>query len=111
MLYPLPLVPHDISKCAEPERWISAHWDKVHSESFTSTLQISAIDRAGLVADIMNTAYNMRLAVHAINARQVKDGNCVTQLTLSAESVEHLRTIISRIEKISGVYSVERVGR
>lgn len=101
-------VPRDITKCAEPERWISAHWDSAHKENFTSTLQVSAIDREGIVNDILNTAYNMRLAVHAISARQTSGGNCVALLTISAESVEHLRSIISRIEKISGVFSVER---
>ena len=59
----------------------------------------------------MNTAYNMRLAVHQINARQLKGGNSIIHLTISAESVEHLRSIITRIEKISGVFSVERVGQ
>ena len=102
-------VPRDITKCDEPERWVNAHWDNVRREGFTSTLQISAIDREGLLGDVMNTAYNMRLAVHAITARQLKGGNCVTTITISAESVEHLRSIIARIEKISGVFSVERV--
>lgn len=102
-------VPRDISKCAEPDRWVNAYWDNIRSESFTSTLQISAIDREGLVGDVMNTAYNMRLAVHQINARQLKGGNSVIHLNISAESVEHLRSIIARIEKISGVFSVERV--
>ncbi len=102
-------VPRDISKSAEPDRWVHAHWDNVRSESFTSTLQISAIDREGLVGDVMNTAYNMRLAVHQINARQLKGGNSIIHLNISAESVEHLRSIIARMEKISGVFSVERV--
>ncbi len=102
-------VPRDISKVDEPARWVHAHWDNVRSESFTSTLQISAIDREGLVGDVMNTAYNMRLAVHQINARQLKGGNSVIHLNISAESVEHLRSIIARMEKISGVFSVERV--
>lgn len=102
-------VPRDISKSAEPDRWVHAHWDNVHRESFTSTLQISAIDREGLVGDVMNTAYNMRLAVHQINARQLKGGNSVIHINISAESVEHLRSIIARMEKISGVFSVERV--
>ena len=74
-----------------------------------STLQISAIDREGLVGDVMNTAYNMRLAVHQINARQLKGGNSIIHINISAESVEHLRSIIARMEKITGVYSVERV--
>lgn len=102
-------VPRDISKIAEPDRWVHAHWDNVRCESFTSTLQISAIDREGLVGDVMNTAYNMRLAVHAISARQLKGGNSVININISAESVEHLRSIIARMEKISGVFSVERL--
>lgn len=102
-------VPRDIEKCAEPDRWISAHWSNTQKENFTSTLQISALDREGIVTDILNTAYNMRLAVHAINAKQLKGGNCVAMLTISAESVEHLCSIIARMEKISGVFSVERV--
>ncbi|MBR5473570.1 MAG: bifunctional (p)ppGpp synthetase/guanosine-3',5'-bis(diphosphate) 3'-pyrophosphohydrolase [Clostridia bacterium] len=102
-------VPRDIHNCAEPDRWVHAHWDNVRSESFTSTLQISAIDREGLVGDVMNTAYNMRIAVHQINARQLKSGNSVIHINISAESVEHLRSIIARMEKISGVFSVERV--
>ena len=102
-------VPKDIMNCDEPERWVHAQWDNVRSESFTSTLQISAIDREGLVGDVMNTAYNMRIAVHQINARQLKGGNSVIHINISAESVEHLRSIIARMEKISGVFSVERV--
>lgn len=102
-------VPRDIAKCDEPERWINAHWDKGYKEHFVSTLQITALDREGLVNDVLNTAYNMRLAVHAISAKQLKDGNCVALLTISAESVEHLRSIISRMGKITGVFSVERV--
>ncbi len=102
-------VPRDLTKCEEPERWISAHWNKTQKENLTSTLQISAIDREGIVNDILNTAYNMRLNVQAISARQLKGGNCAALITVSAESVEHLRSIISRMEKISGVFSVERV--
>ncbi len=102
-------VPRNLSECDEPGRWVHAHWDNVRSETFTSTLQISAIDREGLVGDVMNTAYNMRLAVHQINARQLKGGNSIIHLTISAESVEHLRSIIARMEKITGVFSVERV--
>ncbi len=102
-------VPTDIHNCDEPDRWVHAHWDNIKREGFTSTLQISAIDREGLVGDVMNTAYNMRLAVHAINARQLKGGNSIIHITISAESVEHLRSIIARVEKITGVFSVERV--
>ncbi len=59
----------------------------------------------------MNAVNNMRVPVHSITAREIKGGNCVVDLTVSAESVEHLKSIITRIEKISGAYSVERINR
>ena len=104
-------VPKDLKNCAEPERWIPAHWNTVKPESFTSTLQVSAIDREGLFMDVMNALYNMRVPVHSINARQVKSGNCIVVMTVSTEGVEHLKSIISRLEKLKSVFSVERINQ
>lgn len=104
-------VPKDLKNCAEPERWIPAHWNTVKPESFTSTLQVSAIDREGLLMDVMNALYNMRVPIHSINARQVKSGNCIVVMTVSTEGVEHLKSIISRLEKLKSVFSVERINQ
>ena len=104
-------VPRIISEASEPERWIKAYWDGSKSESFTSTLQAMFIDRDGIVVDVMMAVNNMRVPIHSINARETKDGNCVVILTVSAESVEHLRSIISRLEKIPGAYHVERINQ
>ncbi|MBQ2236774.1 MAG: bifunctional (p)ppGpp synthetase/guanosine-3',5'-bis(diphosphate) 3'-pyrophosphohydrolase [Clostridia bacterium] len=105
-------VPKNIADAQEPDRWIAAHWDgEAHSENFISTLQISSIARDGVLLDVMNTMYNMRVPVHSVNAREVKNGNCVIVITVSAESVEHLKSIISRTEKIHGVFSVERINQ
>ncbi len=102
-------VPKDISKAEEPNRWIPARWDGNKTESFTSTIQAMFINRNGIVIDVMNAINNMRVPIHSINAREIRDGNCMLTVTVSAESVEHLRSIISRIEKISGAFSVERI--
>ena len=106
-----PNVPVNIADSAEPERWIAAHWDGTKSDAFVSTLQIAAIDRDGLLLDIMNSVYNMRVPVHGVNARQTKSGNCIVIMSVSAESVEHLKSIISRLEKVNGVFSVERINQ
>ena len=104
-------VPVNIADSPEPERWIPAHWDGTQSEKFISTLQISAIDREGLLIDVMNAVQNMRVPVHSISARQTKSGNCLVIMSLSAESVEHLKSIIARLEKLQGVFSVERINQ
>lgn len=102
-------VPEDLSAAAEPERWIAAHWVNGRREHFISTVRIHSVDRDGLLSDIMGVAYNMRLAVHAVNAQKVSGGNCVISITINTESVEHLGSIIAQIEKVRGVFGVERV--
>ena len=104
-------VPVNIADSPEPARWITAYWDGSKSESFTSTLRATAIDRQGILIEIMNAVNNMRVPIHSISARQLKNGNCTVILTISAESVEHLNSIIMRIEKVSGIFSVERINQ
>ena len=106
-----PNVPVNINDSPEPERWIPAHWDGTKSDSFISTLQIAAIDRDGILLDVMNAVYNMRVTAHSVTARPTKSGNCIVVLTISVESVEHLKSIISRLEKLKGVFSIERINQ
>ncbi len=101
-------VPSDLSLAAEPDRWLNAHWAGGQRDNFTSSLQIMGVDREGMLLDVTTVIYNLRVPLHAINARQVKNGNCIVNITVSAESVEHLKNIISRLEKIHGVFSVDR---
>ena len=104
-------VPKNIEASPEPDRWINAYWDGTKSESFTSTLQAMFINREGVVVDVMNAVNNMRVPVHSISAREIKGGNCSVVVTVSAESVEHLRSIIAKIEKIPGAFHVERINQ
>lgn len=103
-------VPKDLSLCEDAGRWVNAHWtDTIKRASFISTLRITGINRDGILAEITAALFNMHVALHALNARPTKDGNSVTTITLSAENLEHLRSIISHLEKLQGVFSVERI--
>ncbi len=104
-------VPRDFTKIPEPERWINAYWVDSGQTNFTAAVQISALDRDGLLAEITNVLFNMRVGLHALNARAVKGGNCVITVTVSAASVEHLRSITARLAKLEGVYSVDRMNQ
>ena len=96
--------------CAEPERWIHAYWDSSVKVESQSTIDVFAIDRDGIVLDITSTLMNMHVKIYSINARQINDGNCLTTLTVSVNSKEHLENIVKIIKKIDGVYHIERIG-
>jgi len=101
-------VPRDLAHCAEPERWLKAHWDDSVKIETQSTLDVYAIDRDGIVLDITSTLMNMHVKIHSINARPIHDGNCLTTLTVAVSSKEHLDNIVRIIQKIDGVYHIER---
>ena len=67
-----------------------------------------AVDRQSLLADVTNTLVNMRVPLHNVNARELKDGNSEILITISTEGTEHLKNIISKLGKINNVFSVER---
>ena len=105
-------VPIDLSSAAEPGRWVNAHWGKnIKSTSFVSTLRILGVDRDGFLVDVTTMLYNMHVSLHAVNARPTKDGNSIILVTLSTENVEHLKSIITHMEKIHGVFSVDRINQ
>ncbi len=104
-------VPVKIAEASEPDRWIKAYWADSVEQSFTSTLHIDALDRDGLLAEVTNVLFNMRVGLHAVNARAVKGGHCAITVTVSAASVEHLKSIIEKLTKLSGVFSVERTNQ
>lgn len=101
-------VPRDLAHCAEPERWLKAHWDDSVKIETQSTLDVYAIDRDGIVLDITSTLMSMHVKIHSINARPIHDGNCLTTLTVAVSSKEHLDNIVRIIRKIDGVYHIER---
>lgn len=63
---------------------------------------------SALLADVTIALANMRVAIHAINARELKGGNCQIVITVSIENLQHLQNIIGAMQKVNGVISVER---
>lgn len=104
-------VPRDPALSPEPDRWVNAHWDGSVQVDARSTIDIYAIDRDGLVLDITTKLASAHIKIHSINARPINDGNCLTTLTISVNSKEHLDSIAKLIKRIEGVYHIERSER
>ncbi len=102
-------VPKNIADSEEPERWVSARWQIETGEAFRSTLQITATDRAGLLADVTIQLSNMHIFIHTLNAREVKSGKAVVTVTIDVAGKDHLRGVISRLSDINGIEEIKRL--
>ena len=101
-------VPKDISKAAEPERWVNARWAGDIQDEFESTFEILASDRTGLLADLTSQLSSMHIFIHALNSRELKDNNAIIYATITVNGLEHLKSVISRLSNISGIISIGR---
>ena len=101
-------VPKDISRSAEPERWVKVHWDAKTSDKYSATITVTCLQRVGLIADISQQIANMKVNIVSLTTHDTKDGRSVIVVTVQVEGIEHLKSIASKIEKVHGVISVER---
>lgn len=103
-------VPKTFESPSDADRWIHAKWDKNVREEFKSVLMISCLNRVGMLADISGQLASMHVMIHDINTRHFKDGRSSFSMTITVNGVEHLKSVITKIEKINGVLNVERAG-
>lgn len=102
-------VPEDLSLCAEPDRWVNAHWAGEVKDDFKSTLHIVAVNRSALLADITILLSNMHIFIHTLNSREEKGtDNAIISATISISGMDQLQNIIERISKIKGVVTIDR---
>ena len=101
-------VPRDLSEATEPERWVKVHWAGSVDEEFKTTIEMVAEDRSGLLADITQQLFSMRLFIHSLNSRETKDGTAFISATISITNLEQLKTIMTRLSGVSGVISIRR---
>lgn len=99
---------------ANPEyegRFVHAHWDvNVENAPFKAGLRISSSDRNGLLADITSSLTAMHIGIHAINARELKNGMVEIQLTVDVSGTAQLDNVLTRMRGIAGVEEVTRAG-
>lgn len=90
-------------------RWLNVSWaDEIH-ESYTTTLTVVSRERGGLVMDIATIMNALNTKVRSMNARDTGDKSIVV-ITLETKGLDELKSVINRIQGISGVVEVNRNG-
>jgi GTP pyrophosphokinase len=93
----------------DSERLVHVNWLSMSQPSYLAPIVISASDRAGLIRDIAAAVSDVGINLMALNSHV--NGNrerVVITATLEVESLESLRRLFVRLEKIKNVMSVER---
>lgn len=104
-----PNVPIDVLNSSEPERWVNVKWnDQAASAEFKAELDIGCLSRIGMMADISSCLAMMKVNIHEISSRDTADGRNFIRLKIDVSNSDHLKNVMSRLNKIDGIISVSR---
>ncbi|MCL2634704.1 MAG: bifunctional (p)ppGpp synthetase/guanosine-3',5'-bis(diphosphate) 3'-pyrophosphohydrolase [Oscillospiraceae bacterium] len=103
-----------LKRVGSPEeygRLLTVAWADNVTEMFNATLDVTAQERTGLIADITSMVSGNKVSISGFNARILKNGNANVHMTVEITGSEQLCSIITKMENIDGVISVERTGK
>ncbi|MCL6447629.1 MAG: bifunctional (p)ppGpp synthetase/guanosine-3',5'-bis(diphosphate) 3'-pyrophosphohydrolase [Armatimonadetes bacterium] len=89
-------------------RLVEASWDKEFQHPFQVKLEITAMDRAGLLSDVMAVIAEMKMSASWVTARGRKDRQASIEMILEMKSKEELDYLIGKINRVKDVYEVRR---
>ena len=93
----------------EAERMVEVSWDAADRGSYHVHLEVSALDRSGLLTDVMAILTEMKISADWVNARGTKNRMALIDLVLEIQSLDQLEHIMNKIRRVKEVYDVWRV--
>ncbi|GAB6181975.1 bifunctional (p)ppGpp synthetase/guanosine-3',5'-bis(diphosphate) 3'-pyrophosphohydrolase [Desulfotomaculum defluvii] len=93
----------------EPERIVEVGWDKDFQSPFQVKLEITGLDRAGFLNDVLNVLLDLKINASRVNARSKKDQVATVELALQVRNTEQLEYLMNKIKKVKDIYGVHRV--
>jgi GTP pyrophosphokinase len=93
----------------DPERRVDVSWDVRGDFKRPVTLRVLTADRPGLLADISNTFSKKGVNISQANCRATGDDRAVNTFEVVISDLKQLTELMRTIERLHGVYSVERI--
>jgi GTP diphosphokinase / guanosine-3',5'-bis(diphosphate) 3'-diphosphatase len=93
---------------AAPERILEAEWLAQTSLTHAVDIEIEATDRGGLLQDVLGVAAGLKTAISSVKAGTKRDLALIS-LTVQITNIEHLHTLLRKLQSIKDVRNVWRV--
>jgi GTP pyrophosphokinase len=89
-------------------RLIEVEWEAEPTQSYPIAIRVEAYDRTGLLSDITQVVAENKVNIVAAQVGVTPDHTAVVTATLQVQSVSQLARVMSRIETLKDVISVQR---
>ncbi|GAB3591145.1 Bifunctional (p)ppGpp synthase/hydrolase relA [Corynebacterium faecale] len=94
----------------EPERMVQVAWASEGQGSvFSATLQLEALDRAGLLFELTRVINDQKVSVTAMNSHCSEDRVATVRFTFAVSDTKQLGSLMTQLRNAEGVFDVYRV--
>ncbi|MBX7102393.1 MAG: bifunctional (p)ppGpp synthetase/guanosine-3',5'-bis(diphosphate) 3'-pyrophosphohydrolase [Myxococcaceae bacterium] len=93
----------------DPDRRVDVQWDTRSDFKRPVTLRVLTADRPGLLADISQIFSQKSVNISQANCRATGDDRAVNTFEVTISDLKQLTEVMRSIERLQGVFSVERV--
>ncbi len=93
----------------QPERMVEVEWDTSQGGRFTVFLQVSALDRTGLLRDISDTLTDCGVMILSSSSWAKRDGTARLRFAFELADIGHLDHIQRTVRRVEGVFDTYRV--
>jgi guanosine-3',5'-bis(diphosphate) 3'-pyrophosphohydrolase len=90
------------------ERLIDVEWEGQAEQTYPIAIRVQAFDRTGLLNDITNVVAENKINIIAAQVEVHLDHTATVNATLQVASVAQLARVLSRLETVKDVFSVQR---
>jgi GTP pyrophosphokinase len=95
-------------KSHQGERVVEVKWLAGAASVFLVNIQVEALDRARLLADVTRTLSEQHVNILSASVSTSKDRTAISRFTFEMADATHLDAVLSAVRNIEGVYDVYR---
>jgi GTP pyrophosphokinase len=92
----------------ETARMIEVEWESKVQQTYPISIRVEAYDRTGLLSDVSQVVAENKVNILAANVAVTPDRTATLRATLEVASVAQLSKVMSRLEQLKDVISVQR---
>ena len=101
--------PNVLALVEEGNRILEVEWEQSLSQSYNVDIEVTALDRRGLINEVMNAVVETKTDITAVSGKADKRKMATIHLSISIRNVDHLRQVVERIKRVKDIYAVRRL--
>lgn len=96
-------------KADEDNKFVEVDWGNAKGSGYVTEIQVKAEDRSGLLSEIMIVITELKINLHALNAKTAKGNTATINIKIRINDIEELKELMKKIKKLKGVMEVFRM--